>query len=65
MRRVQIAIAFVVTLIGVFGAWMTAQIGKNQKLTNINSAQQEVISLHSNCGRAPADYSRWFEESAH
>ena len=42
---VQIAITFAVTLIGVFGAWMTTQIGKSQKLTNINKAQKEVISL--------------------
>lgn len=42
---VQIAITFAITLIGVFGAWLSAQLGKSQKFTSINKAQNELIYL--------------------
>ncbi len=40
---VQIAATLVITLIGVFGAWLTRIIGKSTQLQNINAAQNEVI----------------------
>ena len=40
----QIVTALLVTLIGVMGAWLTAQIAKRQELASINAAQQEVIT---------------------
>ncbi len=40
---VQIAATLLITLIGVFGAWLTAKIGKSTQLENIHTAQQEVI----------------------
>ena len=33
-----------ITLIGVFGAWLMAQISKNQKLNTINAAVGELIT---------------------
>ena len=39
----QIVTTAVVTLIGVFGAWLTAKIGKKKELETINEAQQELI----------------------
>ena len=35
---------FLITLIGVAGAWITAKIGKRVELTNILHAKDEVIS---------------------
>ena len=32
-------------LIGALGTWITAKIGKKQELANINTAQQEVVSM--------------------
>ena len=40
---VNIATTLLITLIGVFGAWLTATLNKKTKLANINAAQQEVI----------------------
>ena len=40
---VQIAATLLITLIGVFGAWLTMKIGKSTHLENINAAQKEVI----------------------
>lgn len=42
---VEIVGAFFIALIGAFGAWLTLQIGKNTKLSSINKAQAEIISL--------------------
>lgn len=42
---VNIVGALVVMLLGVLGTWLTARIGKNMKLKNINAAQQEVITM--------------------
>ena len=39
----QILTTLAVTLIGVFGAWMTAKLAEKQKLETINIAQQELI----------------------
>lgn len=39
----QIAATLAITLIGVFGAWLTAQIGKSKKLSNIEAATGQVI----------------------
>lgn len=39
----QVIAAFLITLIGVFGAWLTAKIGKRVELTNINKAKYELI----------------------
>ena len=33
-----------ITLIGVFGAWLLAQISKNQQLANINTAVAELTT---------------------
>ena len=35
---VQIAATLLITLIGVFGAWLTMKIGKSTHLENINAA---------------------------
>ena len=49
MKDVMIATAAQVvcylafTLIGVFGAWLTAKLGKRVELTNINKAKDELI----------------------
>lgn len=50
---VSVAANLAVTFIGVFGAWLLAQIGKNQKLKTIctaveeltNAAEQTVLEL--------------------
>lgn len=39
----QVVGTLLVTLIGVFGAWLTAKIGKRVELTNINKAKDELI----------------------
>ena len=39
----QVIATLLVTLIGVFGAWLTAKIGKRVELTNINKAKDELI----------------------
>jgi DNA polymerase III delta subunit len=39
----QIVATLFITLIGVGGAWLTAQIGKNKKLSNIANATEQVI----------------------
>ncbi len=42
---VEIVGAFFIALIGAFGAWLTLQIGKSTKLSSINKAQAEIITL--------------------
>lgn len=44
-NAVNIAAAFFVALIGVFGAWLTAKLGKATQLDTVNRAQQELIKL--------------------
>ena len=39
----QVAATLLITLIGVLGAWLTAQIGKNKQLSGIASATEQVI----------------------
>ena len=42
---VNITAAFFIALIGVFGAWLTAKLGKATQLDTVNRAQQELIKL--------------------
>ena len=44
-NAVNIAAAFFIALIGVFGAWLTAKLGKVTQLDTVNKAQQELIKL--------------------
>ena len=44
-NAVNIAAAFFVAMIGVFGAWLTAKLGKATQLDTVNHAQQELIKL--------------------
>ena len=44
-NAVEIAAAFFIALIGVFGAWLTAKLGKATQLDTVNHAQQELIKL--------------------
>ncbi len=44
-NAVNIAAAFFVAVIGVFGAWLTAKLGKATQLDTVNHAQQELIKL--------------------
>ena len=44
-NAVNIAEAFFIALIGVFGAWLTAKLGKSTQLDTVNRAQQELIKL--------------------
>ncbi len=44
-NAVNIAAAFFIALIGVFGAWLTTKLGKATQLDNVNHAQQELIKL--------------------
>jgi len=44
-NAVNVAAAFFVALIGVFGAWLTAKLGKITQLDTVNKAQQELIKL--------------------
>ena len=44
-NAVNIAAAFFIALIGVFGAWLTAKLGKATQLNTVNQAQQELIKL--------------------
>ena len=44
-NTVNIAAAFFIALIGVFGAWLTAKLGKSTQLDTVNRAQQELIKL--------------------
>lgn len=44
-NAVEIATAFLIAIIGVFGAWLTARLGKITQLKTVNAAQQEVIKL--------------------
>lgn len=39
----QVAATLLITLIGVFGTYLSLQIGKNANLNNINAAQKELI----------------------
>lgn len=39
----EIAASLAITLIGVFGAWLTAKLAKRQELTNITAATEQVI----------------------
>jgi len=40
---VQIVATLILTLIGVLGTWLTAEIAKRNELANINAATNEVI----------------------
>ena len=44
-NAVNIAAAFFIALVGVFGAWLTAKLGKATQLGTVNRAQQELIKL--------------------
>ncbi len=44
-NAVNIFAAFFIALIGVFGAWLTAKLGKSTQLDTVNRAQQELIKL--------------------
>ena len=44
-NAVNIAAAFFIALIGVFGAWLTEKLGKATQLDTVNKAQQELIKL--------------------
>jgi len=44
-NAVNVAAAFFIALIGVFGAWLTAKLGKITQLDTVNKAQQELIKL--------------------
>ena len=44
-NAVNIAAAFFIALFGVFGAWLTAKLGKATQLDTVNRAQQELIKL--------------------
>jgi len=44
-NTVNIAAAFFIALIGVFGAWLTEKLGKATQLDTVNHAQQELIKL--------------------
>jgi len=44
-NAVNIAAAFFIALIGVFGAWLTAKLGKATQLDTVTRAQQELINL--------------------
>ncbi|HWR29705.1 MAG TPA: hypothetical protein VN631_07710 [Negativicutes bacterium] len=44
-NAVEIAAAFFIALISVFGAWLTAKLGKATQLDTVNHAQQELIKL--------------------
>ena len=44
-NAVNIAASFFIALIGVFGAWLTAKLGKATQLDTVNRAQQELIKL--------------------
>ena len=44
-NAVNITAAFFIALIGVFGAWLTARLGKATQLDTVNRAQQELIKL--------------------
>jgi hypothetical protein len=44
-NALDIAAAFFIALIGVFGAWLTAKLGKVTQLDTVNKAQQELIKL--------------------
>ena len=44
-NAVNIAAAFFIALIGVFGAWLTTKLGKSAQLDTVNRAQQELIKL--------------------
>ena len=39
----EVIATLLITLIGVFGAWLTAKIGKRVELTNINKAKDELV----------------------
>ena len=41
---VSVAANLAITLIGVFGAWLVAQIGKTQQLNTINAAVDELTN---------------------
>ena len=40
----QVLCYLAITLIGVFGAWLTAKIGKKVELAHINKAKDELIA---------------------
>ena len=44
-NAVNITAAFFIALIGVFGAWLTAKLGKATQLDTVNRAQHELIKL--------------------
>ncbi len=41
----QVAATLLITLIGVFGTYLSLQLGKNANLKNINEAQKELIRV--------------------
>lgn len=41
----QIVSAICITLIGVVGAWLTAKIGKQQQLSSVKSATEQVVEV--------------------
>jgi len=44
-NAVNITAALFISLIGVFGAWLTTKLGKSTQLDTVNRAQQELIKL--------------------
>ena len=44
-NAVDVVAAFFIAVIGVFGAWLTAKLGKATQLDTVNRAQQELIKL--------------------
>lgn len=44
-NMLEILAGLIVTLIGVFGAWLTAKLSKKAELSAINAAQQELITM--------------------
>lgn len=40
----EIAASLAITLIGVFGAWLTAKLAKKQELANITAATEQVVA---------------------
>ena len=41
----QVISALCITLIGVAGAWLTAKIGKNQQLSSVKAATEQVVEV--------------------
>ena len=41
----QVVATLLITLIGIFGAWLTSKIGRRVELTNIRKAMDELITV--------------------